>query len=75
MRWLGVHFYVCICLRFQRQVFKHVKILLERSKGMREQKKMKGRVHVKESAYNSRKFWLVMLIALSLIARNISRVN
>ena len=35
---------------FQRQVFKHVKILLERSKRRKEQKKNKGSVLVAESA-------------------------
>ena len=38
---------------FQRQVFKHVKILSERSKESKEQKKNKGSVLVAESAYNA----------------------
>ena len=38
---------------FQRQVFKHVKILSERSKESKEQKNNKGSVLVAESAYNA----------------------
>ena len=38
---------------FQRQVFKHVKILSEQSKESIEQKKNKGSVLVAESAYNA----------------------
>ena len=38
---------------FSRQVYKHVKILSERSKESKEQKKNKGRVLVGESAYNA----------------------
>ena len=47
---------------FQRQVSKHVIILSERSKKMKEQKKNKGSVLVAESAYNSQNahFGLVM---------------
>ena len=37
----------------QRQVFKHVENLSERSKKMKEQKKNKGSVLVAEPAYNS----------------------
>ena len=40
-------------LGFQRQVFKHVKILTAESKKMKEQKKNKGSVLVVESAHNS----------------------
>ena len=48
---------------FQRQVFKHVKILSERLKEMKEQKKINGSVLVAESAYNAQnaQFGLVML--------------
>ena len=48
---------------FQKQVFKHVKILSERSKEMKEQKKNKESVLVAESAYNaqSAQFGLVMV--------------
>ena len=54
-----------LCLNvpgFQRQVFKHVKILSERSKESKEQKKNKGSVLVAESAYNAQnaQFGLVM---------------
>ena len=47
---------------FQRQVFKHVKILSERSKESKEQKNNKGRVLVAETAYNAQnaQFGLVM---------------
>ena len=47
---------------FQRQVFKHVKSLSERSKEGKEQKKNKGSVLVAESAYNAQnaQFGLVM---------------
>ena len=45
---------------FQRQVFKQVKILSERSKGNKEQKRNKGSVLVEESAYNAQ-FGLVMV--------------
>ena len=47
---------------FQRQVFKHVKILSERSQRRKEQKKNKGSVLVAESAYKAQnaKFSLVM---------------
>ena len=47
---------------FQRQVFNHVKILSERSKESKEQKKNKGSVLVAESAYNAQnaQFGLVM---------------
>ena len=47
---------------FQRQVFKHVKFVSERSKEMKKQKKNRGRVLVAESAYISQKaqFGLVM---------------
>ena len=47
---------------FQRQVFKHVKILSERSKEKKEQKKNKGSVLVAESACNAQnaQFGLVM---------------
>ena len=47
---------------FQRQVFKPVKILSERSKENREQKKNKGSVLVAESAYKvqNAQFGLVM---------------
>ena len=47
---------------FHRQVIKHVKILSERSKEMKEQKKNKGSVLVAESAYNAQnaQFGLVM---------------
>ena len=47
---------------FQRQVFKHVKILSERSKESKEQKKNKGSILVAESAYNAQnaQFGLVM---------------
>ena len=38
---------------FQRQVIKHVKILSERSKESKEQKKKKGSVLVVESAYKA----------------------
>ena len=38
---------------FQRQIFKHVKILSKRSKEMKEQKKNKTNVLVAESAYHS----------------------
>ena len=47
---------IILCLYvpgFQRQVFKHVKILSERSKESKEQKKNKGSVLVAESAYNA----------------------
>ena len=37
---------------FQRQVFKNVKILSERSNEMKEQKKNKGSVFFADSAYN-----------------------
>ena len=49
---------------FQRQVFKHVKTLSERSKESKEQKKYKGSVLVTESAYNAQnaQFGLVMII-------------
>ena len=48
---------------FQRQVFKHAKILSERSKKMKEQEKNKSSVLVAESAYISQKaqFGLVMI--------------
>ena len=48
---------------FQRQVFKHVKILSERLKESKEQKTNKGSVLVAESAYNAQnaQFGLVML--------------
>ena len=48
---------------FQRQVFKHVKTLSERSKESKEQKKNKGSVLVAESAYNAQnaQFGLVMV--------------
>ena len=54
-----------LCLyvpEFQNQGFKHVEILLEKSKRMKEQKKNKGNVLVPESAYNSQhaQFGLVM---------------
>ena len=51
---------------FQRQVFIHVKILSERSKRRKEQKKNKGSVLVAESAYNAQnaQFGLVMQIIL-----------
>ena len=39
--------------RFQREVFKHVKFLQERSKEIKEQRKNKGSVLVAESAYNA----------------------
>ena len=45
-----------LCLNvpgFQSQVFKHVKILSERSKKVKEQKNNKGSFLVAESAYNS----------------------
>ena len=47
---------------FQIQVFKHVKMLSERSKESKEQKKNKGSVLVAESAYNAQnaQFGLVM---------------
>ena len=47
---------------FHGQVFKHVKILSERSKKMKEQKKNKWSVLVAESAYNiqNAQFGLVM---------------
>ena len=47
---------------FLRQVFKHGKILTERSKKRKEQKKNKGSVLVAESAYNAQnaQFGLVM---------------
>ena len=53
---------------FQRQVFKDVIILSERSKEMNEQKKNKGSVLVAESAYNSQnaQFGLVMFGALKI---------
>ena len=46
----------------QRQVFIHVKILSERSKESKEQKKNKGSVLVAESAYNAQnaQFGLVL---------------
>ena len=49
---------------FQRQVFKHLKILSERSKESKEQKKNKESVLVAESAYNAQnaQFGLVMHI-------------
>ena len=49
--------------RFQRQVFKHVKIFSERSKKMKEHKKNKRSVLVAETAYNSQnaKFSLVRI--------------
>ena len=40
-------------LGFQRQVYKHVKILSERSKESKEQKKNKGSILVAKSAYNA----------------------
>ena len=48
---------------FQRQVFTHVKILSERSKEIKEQKKNKGSVLVVEFPYNCQNalFGLVML--------------
>ena len=48
---------------FQRQVFKHAKILSERSKENQDQKKNKGSVLVAESTYNAQnaQFGLVML--------------
>ena len=48
---------------FQKQVFKHVKILSERSKDMKEQKKNKGSVRFVDSAYKSEnaQFGLVMV--------------
>ena len=51
-----------VCSGFQRQVFKHVKILSERSKRRKKQKKNKGSVLVAESAYNAQnaQFELVM---------------
>ena len=47
---------------FQRQVFKHVKVLSERSKESKEQKKNKRSVLVAETAYNAQnaQFGLVM---------------
>ena len=47
---------------FQTQVFKHIKILSEGSKEMKEQKKNKGSVIVAESADNAQnaQFGLVM---------------
>ena len=38
---------------FQRQVYKHVKILSERSKESKEQKKNKGSIFVAKSAYSA----------------------
>ena len=48
---------------FPRQAFKHFKVLSERLKKMKEQKKNKGSVLVVESAYNSQEaqICLVML--------------
>ena len=48
--------------RFQKQIFKHGKVVLERSKEMKEQKKNKGSVLIAESAYNAQnaQFGLVM---------------
>ena len=49
---------------FQRQVFKHIKVLAERSKKMKEQKKDERSILVAESAYNSQnaQFGLVMSV-------------
>ena len=47
---------------FQRQVFKHVKILLERSQESEEQKKNKGSVFVAESAYNAQSLQFGLVI-------------
>ena len=49
---------------FQSQVFNHVKILSERSKKIKEQKKNKGSVLVAEFAYNAQnaQFGLVIVI-------------
>ena len=61
---------------FQRQVFKHVKILSERSKESKEQKKNKGSVLVAESAYNAQnaQFGLVMtFIFLIILVNSIKR--
>ena len=38
---------------FQRQVFKHMKVLSEQSKEVKKQKKNKGSVLFAESAYNA----------------------
>ena len=63
MHWIAHNFASVYVLGFQRQVFKHVKILSERSKESKEQKKNKGSVLVAESAYNAQnaQFGLVML--------------
>ena len=49
---------------FQRQIFKHVKVLSERSKKKIEQKKNKGSILDAECAYNSQntQFGLVMFV-------------
>ena len=56
---------------FQRQVFKHVKILSEQSKENKE-KKNKGSVLVAESAYNAQnaQFGLVMMKNFNVINQN-----
>ena len=50
VHWIGAHF--CVFM-FQKQVFKHVKVLSEPSKKIKEQKKNKGSVLVAESADNA----------------------
>ena len=52
---------------FQRQVFKHVKIVLERSKEMKKQKKKKGTVLVAESAYISQNAQCGLLMPQNII--------
>ena len=53
---------------FQRQVFKQVKILSERSKEIKQQKKNKGSVLVAVFAYNAQnaQFGLLMFLFLGL---------
>ena len=54
---------------FQRQVFKHVKILSERSKESKEQKKNKGSVLVAESTYNTQNAQFGLLLVDKLKTR------
>ena len=55
---------------FQRQVFKHAKLLSERSKEIKEQKKNRESVLVAESAYiaQNAQFGLVMTIVLPFVS-------
>ena len=75
MHRIGAQF-LCLCVPgFQRQVFKHVKILSERTKESKEQKKNKGSVIVAESAYNAQKaqFGLVMFEKLCIYFLTLTR--